>query len=264
MKRVTPILACISSAVALAAGCAPVTTLNTRADPSVTILARTQGGVDTVNNCTPASPAAPPTPSAWWNGLAPGQPPKLAGQGTVGFDLWRNQTGNCQEFRQDLYRTAFTYDLASLQRLKGLVTKAQVSFNAAIIPATRPNSMCQSMTGAGGSLLALPPGTVLPASSFAQLAPSAVFPGGARLMAMTFPWVEGPLGTNASTARAAPDRATFTVDVTDQVVAALDRGDAKVGFVLSGSDEARPAVPPPNRFDCRTVYQIGQLVLTHL
>jgi phage baseplate assembly protein gpV len=82
-------------------------------------------------------------------------------------------------------------------------------------------------------------------------------------MAMTFPWVEGQLGTNASTTRAAPDRAAFTVDVTDQVTAALDRGDTKVGFVLSGSDEARPSVPPPSRFDCRTVYQVGQLVLTH-
>jgi hypothetical protein len=178
MKRVTPVLACISSAVALATGCAPVTTLTTRADPSVTILARTQGGVDTVNNCTPASPAAPPTPSAWWNGLAPGQPPKLAGQGTVGFDLWRNQTGNCQEFRQDLYRTAFTYDLASLQRLKGLVTKAQLSFYAAVIPATRPNSMCQAMTGAGGSLLALPPARSCPRLPSRSSRPPPSFPAG--------------------------------------------------------------------------------------
>jgi hypothetical protein len=41
------------------------------------------------------------------------------------------------------------------------------------------------------------------------------------------------------------------------------RGDTKVGFVLSSSDEAGPSVPPPERFDCRTVCQIGELVLTH-
>jgi hypothetical protein len=90
--------------------------LTTSVDPRVVKLARAGGVVDTSNVWTPPSPPAPPAPDLWWNALPPGQPPKVAGLGVVGFNLWRNGTDGCTGFRQDLYRTEFGYPLARWRR----------------------------------------------------------------------------------------------------------------------------------------------------
>lgn len=248
----------------LLSACGPINVLTERVDPGVVTLARTQGRIDVSNTCTPPTPPAPPAPERWWDGLPPAQPPKVAGQGVVGFELWRNTTDGCLTFRQDLYRTGFAYALAPLQPLRDLITKAELTFYVAVLPAPRPGSFCQAMTGAGGSLLLLRQGSSLPAGAFAALPPQQPFPDGGQVFAMTFPWVPGALPGGASTSAAGGNRASFTVDVLDRLKAALARGDSTLGFVLSGADETLPAVSPPAGFDCRTYYQIGQLVVIHL
>lgn len=258
------LMAAITLVSAGCPGSQPITLITTTVEPHVVTLALTQGGVDPVNTCSPASPPAPALPSQWWNGIHPTHPPRVVGQGVVGFDLWRNQTDGCQEFRQDLYRTAFSYDLSQHQSLKGLVSSAELTFSVAVMPAVRPNSLCQDMTGGGGSLFMLQPGSALPQASFAALQPPATFAAGGRVFGMTFPWVEGQVSPGVTTVAAGGGRASFTVDVTDRVNGALNRGDAALTFALSGSDEARPTTPPPARFECRTIYQIGPLVVKHL
>jgi len=248
----------------LCAACVPITSLTTSVDPRVVTLARSGGGVDTSNVCTPPSPPAPPAPDLWWNALPPGQPPKVAGLGVVGFNLWRNGTDSCTEFRQDLYRTEFGYPLASLAPLKGLVTKAELNFSSAVLPVLRPGFGCELRTAAAGAVLGMPPNATLPAPAFSLLPPAQPFPPGAQLFAMTFPWQPGSFPGGVTTTAVGGDRAAFTLDVTARVTGALARGDAELIFALSGLMEARSTVPPPASFDCRAYYRIGPLTVTHL
>ena len=249
---------------ALLGGCAPVIPIVTNITPKVVTVTLMRGAVDPANTCTPATPPSPPVPNVWFNSLPPGQPPKVVGEGVVGFNLWRNTTDSCLEYRQDLYRTEFSYPLASATAFKGLVTKAELTLSSVVIPAVRPGSLCQAMTGAGGSLLALPATTVLPPAVFTLLAPNVAFDAGPRVFAMTFPWIAGAIPNNTTTQAAGGGRASFTVDVTARLNAALTAGDAAMVFALSGSDEDLPVVPPPGAFDCRTIYQAGPLAITHL
>lgn len=254
--------------VALTAACGhvPITLITTPVDPAVVTLAATQGKVDPVNSCNPAQPPAPVLPNQWWNSLPVTQLPKVSAYGVVGFDRWRNLNDTCQEFRQDLYRTIFAYDLSALPPLKGLVSKAELSFSVAVMPAVQPNTPCQAMTGGGGSLLMLLPGSSLPQTSFVYLGthvPPQPFPASVPVFAMTFPWLAGQIATGVVTADGGGQRASFVVDMTERINGAFNRGDASIGFMLSGSDEALPTVSPADSFDCRTVYRIGQLVITH-
>lgn len=248
----------------LCTGCGPINLNTVAVQPAVGSVALTQGRVDVSHGCTPAVPPAPPLPGDWWRSVPVGQPPKMPGQGVAGFHLWRNTTGQCEEFRQDLYRTEFGYPLASLQRLKGLITKAEVTLFAAVLPAPRPNSLCQPMTGGGGSLFLLPPGATLPVADLTTLPHQQPFRTGGRLFAMTFPWVPGALGNGVTTQAVGGNRASFAVDVLARVNAAVNRADAAMVFTLSGADEALPTIPPPAGFDCRTIYEIGPMVVTHL
>jgi hypothetical protein len=260
------LVAAITSCIV--AGCnniPPINQITTNIDPSVVTLASTQGRYDPTNTCSPATPPPPLLPNQWWNSLPASQLPKVAGHGVVGFNRWRNLTNSCQEFRQDLYRTAFSYNLSASQSLKGLVTKAELSFSVVAMPAVR--SMCQAMTGGGGALLMLRPGFSLPQASFDYLGthvPPQPFPASASVFGMTFPWVPGQIANGVVTSDGGGQRASFTVDVTDRLNGALNRGDAAIGFMLSGSDEGLPQVSPPDSFDCRTVYRVGRLVIKHL
>lgn len=251
----------------LLSGCGPLSLAKQRTErvePHVVTVARSQGATDINNSCSPPSTVAPPAPEFWWLEVPPGQAPKLAGQGVVGFDIWRNTTDRCEEFRHDLYRTEFAYDLAGLRAFKGMVTKAELTLSAAVLPAPRSGSRCQAMSGAGGALFLLPPGTLMPPTVFLRLPPPQPFRTGAQLFAMRFPWAAGPLVNGASTGADGDGRATFTVELSSRLNAALGRGDPALSFALSGADEAFPLAPPPASFDCRTIYQIGPLQVTHL
>lgn len=281
MLRKIPRIVFMVICVITTAGCIPISPspLAKSIDPKVVIFANSQGRIDVTNTCSPATPPSPPMPDAWWNSLHPGQQPKVPRTGVVGFNLWRNQTDSCESFRQDLYRTAFSYDLSQLQGLKGLVTKAELSFHVAVMPAVRPNSFCQPMTGGGGSLNGMVQGTVLPQVSFipsSSILPNGPISGpqswptttepfrkGATIFGMTFPWVPGEIINGVETLDGGGQRALFTVDITDRLNGALNQGDANMAFILSGSDENMPVVSPPDSFDCRTYYTIEPLNIKH-
>lgn len=199
------------------------------------------------------------------------------GQAVVGFEIQFDTRpgGDCSKFRQDLYRPGFAYDISQLQSLKGLVTKAELSFSSFVLPSgMSPTGFCQPITGGGGSLLILRPGESFPAapSGFAYLGSGPVaqpFPASGKLFGMTFPWGPGPItagvqtGVTVTTLATGLGGASFTVDITSYLNGALSRGDGSLGFMLSGSDEATPTVFPAGPINCKTVYRIGNLVIEH-
>jgi hypothetical protein len=234
-------------------------------NPSIASIALVRGVIDSDPACTAGSQSGPPGPQAWWNSLRPGQSPKQAGEGVVGFQLWANPTGNCQGFRQDLYRTLFAYDLQSIASLKGLVTKATLTVNAKILPQTRPNSLCEPFTAGGGGVVRLPASTTLPASGFSELPPNQPFPSGPVLFSFPQPWVPGQIAPGVTSSDGGGQRASFGVDVTALVDQALNAGSNRIVFAISGSDEAPRSVRPPSGdFDCRTTYGVTSLTISHL
>lgn len=242
----------------------PIQPLTKTVDPTTASIALVRGVIDSDPACTVGSQSGPPRPQTWWNSLRPGQSPNAVGEGAVGFNLWVNPTGTCQDFRQDLYRTLFSYDLQSSTALKGLITKATLTVNAKILPQTRPNSLCEAFTAGGGGMVRLPATTVLPSSGFAELAPTLAFPAGSVIFSFPQPWLAGQIATGVTSFDGGGQRASFTVDVTSIVDQALTSGSNRIVFAISGSDEATRSVRPPSAFDCRTTYSVTALVISHL
>lgn len=258
-----------------------ITPITTPVSPTVLTMGTVHSdGMQPQNSCANLLSSAA-TPQEWWNSLRPNQSPKAVGEAAVGFEIQfattTTATGNCSQYRQQLYRSGFAYDLSQLQNLKGLVTKAQLSFSSFILPSgVSSRGVCQPVTGGGGSLLILRPGVTLPSatSGFADLGATIPgqppFPNGASVFGMTFPWIAGPITTGVQTGVTVTTLATglggasFSVDVTNYLNGALNRGDGSIGFMLSGSDEARPTVFPAGPTDCKTVYKFGDLVIEHL
>lgn len=255
-----------------------ITPIKTPVSPAVMTVAKIQSGGILPENCNDwVSPWV--TPLDWWNSLRPNQSPKAVGQAAVGFEIqFDTRTGGgCSKYRQDLYRAGFTYDLSPRQNLKGLVRKAELSFSSFILPSgVNPRiGSCLPVTGGGGALLILRPGQTLPAATggFAYLGsgPAAQpFPNSANVFFMTSPWQPGPItgnlpaGVTVTTSASGLGGASFTVDVTNYLNGALNRGDGSLAFMLSGFDEATPTVFPAGASDCKTVYKIGDLIIEHL
>ncbi len=255
----------------------PVNPITSDLQPSVITIAKIQSGGILPENCNDwTSPWL--APQDWWNSLHVGQSPKALNQAAVGFELKFDTHGNCSKFRQDLYRAGFSYDLSGSASLKGLVSKATLTFSSVILPSgASTTGLCQPMTGGGGSLLIVRTlnGARLPPSvaAFAYLGsgPSATpFPDSAAIFGMTFPWVPGQIvagvqtGITVNTQPSGTGGATFTVDVTSYLNGALNQGAGSLSFMLSGSDEASTAVFPPGPLDCKTSYQFGPLAIVHL
>ncbi|MBB5204064.1 hypothetical protein HNQ51_001357 [Inhella inkyongensis] len=240
----------------------PPQPLSRQIDPEVRSIALIEGQPDAVQSCQgPIVPA----PQSWWNSLPPQQPPKLVNQGLVGFHLTPNPRPGCAGFRQDLYRTEFGYSLLAQQALKGLVVKAMLSVHAEILPPQRPGFLCEPFTGGGGGLVRLSLGQALPAAAFTEMPATARvrFLSGARRVNFPQPWISGSLPGGATSFDGGGQRASFSVDVTQDVVQALDNGAGAIQFAIAGSDEAVRSAAPPAAFDCRTIYRVGPLVLTH-
>lgn len=248
----------------------PVTPIDTKVSPKVITLAKINTkGINPQN----ANDWLSPTwlaPEDWWRSLQTNQPPREGLHAVVGFDILYDTQGNASKFRQDLYRAGFSYDLTPHQNLKGLVTKAEFTFFSAVLPSgIGPNSLCQAVTGGGGSLIVLAPAATLPAAQLGMAYlgsanAAAPYPAGSRVFSITQPWVSGTISPGVSTTATGQGTASFTVDVAALVNAALDRGATSISFMISGSDEAKVAVFPPGAKDCKTVYRIGDLVITHL
>ena len=197
-RTLTGLVVALASAASLACPGNPPTPLTTTLNPSVRDLAIRQGLDDANNDCSVATPPSPPAPNVWFNALPISAPQKTVNNGIVGFNVWRNTHDGCLEARQDLYRTRFAYDLSGIQNLKGLVTAAQLSFAAVVLPA--PSGIfCQAMTGGGGSLFRLPVGTALPAAMFTLLPLNSSFTTTGRVFGMTNPWIAGTIQPGVTT-----------------------------------------------------------------
>jgi hypothetical protein len=261
------------------AGCPkPVTSLTTSVTPTVSTMAYIQTKGIMPQNCNDWLSPSWKTPQDAWNSRSPGQKPNAANEGIVGFDqLFDTRPGGgCTKFRQDLYRLGFNYDLTSLQNLKGLVSKAELSFSSLVLPSgVNPTSMCQPVIGGVGSLkIVRPPATLPPApSAFSDLGSGpapAPFPNDAQVFATLSPWIAGPIttgvqtGVTVSTIASGTGGASYTVDVTSYLNGALNRGDTMFAFMLSGSDEGPIGTFPAGAIDCKTVYAVNNLTITHL
>jgi hypothetical protein len=255
----------------LGASCqTPITQIETRVSPNVITLAKSNSkGINPLN----ANDWLSPTwlaPEDWWRSLPTTQPPRAGLHAVVGFDILFDTQGGASKFRQDLYRAGFSYGLTSHQSLRGLVTKAELTFFSAVLPSgIRPNSLCQPVTGGGGSLIVLAPTATLPTAPLrmAYLGSgnaATPYPLGTRVSSIPQPWVSGTIAPRMTTIATGQGTASFTVDVTALVDAALNRGATELSFMISGSDEANVTVFPPGATDCKTIYRIGELVITHL
>jgi hypothetical protein len=249
-------------------GSQPITTT---VSPIAMTMARIQTTGINPQNCNDWLSPSWKAPQDWWNGLLPTDQARVVGQAVTGFEINFDTRpgGGCTKFRQDLYRSGFTYTVAA--SLKGLVTAADISFSSRVLPSgVSPTGMCQPMTAGGGSLFIMNQGAALPAATggFAYLgtAPAAAFPAAGKVFGMTFPWVPGSIPANGravTTVASGLGGAAFTVDVKDFLDAALNSGGTTLSFMLSGSDEAPVTVFPAGAIDCKTVYRFGNLVITH-
>jgi hypothetical protein len=247
----------------------PITPITTLVGVGVGTLVKTSGMIDVTNTCNPATPAAPDV-QAWWNAM----PPANRIHPFVGFDLWRNTTDGCTTSRIDVYRALATFNMASVSQLKGLVTKAELIVKTRALPAgvTAGNPGCIPFTGGAGTLerfgpaaAALPP--VSGAGTLDRLQPADPFPSGTLVFTLPRPWVAGSVAGAARPTTTTPDGqggATFVVDVTDQVNAALNGGLPAMSWLLTSALEGPLSAPvAPGGLDCKTSYTF-ELKLIHL
>ncbi len=257
----------ISFALVFLGNC-PVQMKTTVVGLAVGTLVKTSGVVDTVNTCDPAVPPAPNI-QAWWNAL----PPNNRTFPFVGFELWRNTTDGCLTSRLDAYRALVTFNMASVSHLKGLVHKAELIVSTRALPAgVGAHPSCIALTGGAGSLERFGPGaagTLPPVTgpgTLVRLQPTEAFPSGQTVFTFPSPWTVGTVAGAASpttTTVTGTGGAVFSVDVTNQVTAALNGGFAGMSWMLASALEGPLTAPVPGSVDCKTSYRF-QLRLTHL
>ena len=258
--------------VSLLAGCAPnppIQLMTTSVGLSVGTLVKTSGIIDITNTCNPATPPAPDI-QAWWNGM----PPTNRTYPFVGFELWRNTTDGCTTSRLDVYRALVTFNMASVSNLKGLVNKAELIVLTRALPAgmTSGNPSCVAFTGGAGRLERFGPaaaGSLPPVTGpgvLTLLPPADPFPIGNVVFTFPRPWASGSVSGAASpttTLASGTGGAVFTVDVTNQVTAALNGGFPGMSWMLTSAFEGPLTGPVASGLDCKTSYAF-QLRLTHL
>jgi hypothetical protein len=255
------------------AGCnnTPVTPIETKITPNVITLAKINSkGINPINSNDWLSPNWQ-EPEAWWRSLPTSQPPRSGLHAVVGWEILFDTRGNDSKFRQDLYRAGFGYDLTSRQNLRGLVTKAEITFSSAVLPSgAGVIALCQPITGAGGSLLVLAPSARLPVAALkmaylGSANAATPYPSGSKIFSIPQgPFIPGTIANGVVMSPTGLGLAHFTVDVTAYVNAALERGATELSFMLTSSDEDAITAFPPSGHDCKTVYKFDELVIKHL
>jgi hypothetical protein len=191
----------------------------------------------------------------------------------VGFEIWRNTFDGCATTRLDVYRALATFNLSGVSQFKGLLKKAWLDVNTRALPAgigADPN--CIKFTGGAATLDRFGPTTTgLPVAAkgmLTQLQGSAPFPVGINtVFVFPQPWTNGPVAgaTNPTTTLAnGLGGATFTVDVTSQVDAALYGGHSEMSWMLTSAREGPLAAPLPTSVDCKTSYSLALSVEHYL
>ncbi len=243
----------------------PTTTLVGR---STGTFVKTSGLVDVSNTCTPATPPAPDV-AGFWNA----QPPTNRLFAIAGFEIWRNTTDGCTTTRLDTYRAVTTFNMASVSNLKGLVTHADLIVTQRALPAgVGAHPACIAFTGGAGTLQRFGPATAgnVPqfssAGSLIQLPPPTPFPVATNtVFTFPMPWSSGTLAgasNPTSTLASGTGGATFTVDVTGSVNAALNGGTAVMSWMVTSAFEGPLAAPSATSVDCKTPYDL-RLNITH-
>lgn len=243
----------------------PITTL---VGSSTATVYKTSGIIDVTNTCTPAVPAAPDVPGSW-----NAQSPTNKRFPIAGFEIWRNTTDGCTTTRLDVFRGVVTFNLVPHANLKGLVTQADLIVSPRALPAgVGAHPACIAFTGGAGTLDRFGPataGNVPPmnaAGTLIQLMPSDPFPAGTNTV-FTFPrpWGSGVVAgaSNPTTTLASgTGGATFTVDVTGQINAALNGNFSGISWMVTSAFEGPLGAPSATSVDCKTPYDL-RLRLTH-
>lgn len=248
---------------------------------SVGTVVQVSGVVDDNPDCGVASPASP-DPQTWFNLL----PPVNRTFPFVGYQFWRNTSGTCRSSRRDSYRALATFNMASVSQLRGLVTKAELIVVTRALPSgVGAEPSCVAMIGGAESLARFGPNvgalpvsgagmiTVIPPSlpgpptgNLRILLPSGPFPSGNTVFTMTRPWTAGAIAgatSTTTTLASGTGGATFSVDVTNAAVSALNGGMPTLSWMLTGAVEGPFVSPTMLNVDCRTSYGFD-LRLTHL
>ena len=251
----------VSLLALLLTACPPgpaITTTTTNVGLSVGTVVKTGGIIDVTNNCGSAVPPAPNI-QAFWNGL----PPINRCFPFVGFEIWRNTFDGCTTTRLDVYRALVTFNMAGVSQLKGLVKSATLNVSTrALAAGVGAHPSCIAFTGGAGMLDRFGPNApALPVSgngTLTQLQAADPFPVGTNtVFAFPNPWTSGPVtgATNTTTTLASgTGGASFTVDVTNSVIAALNGGFPGMSWMLRSSFEGPLAAPSPTSVDCKTSY----------
>lgn len=277
-SKVTSVF-CLTLFTSLLVGCNPPQSLVTDVGKSVATLARPMGFSIGTPNCNPGTPP-PPNVQAWWNAL----PPANHKYPFAGFELWRNSSTGCTTSRSDIYRAIWTFNMASVYNLKGLVQKAELVLLTRAMPDSAGGietlgmvqADCPQFLGGGGSMQRFGPAaaanlpTVNPNGEFTILAATDPFPTGGNVM-YTFPpkLIPGPVpGAVSPTTMVAVSGlggSSFTTDVTGAVNSALNGGIPGMSFMLTSQFEGPLTVPvfKDHNLECKTSYDL-QLRLTHL
>jgi len=238
--------------------------LTSEVDPKVSTLSQViyVQDIHSSHSCSPGT--LPPQPIDSYNALPASHELKKAENAWVGTQTAQDAT--CNSFRKDLYRAVFSYDLSTLNQLNGLITKAELSFFIKVMPQAPP---CVPMTGGGGTFFFLPIRTVLPQNHFEVISPTNQFIRGVDRFNLNTPrttWAAGEIVPGVTTTATGLGGASWSVDVTRQLMNSMENGDQSISFMLSGNDETRPLdreTPPPS-IDCRTIFTIKKLIITHL
>jgi len=239
----------------------PITTQITPVGLAVGTVVKTSGIIDVNNDCSNAVPPAPNI-QAWWSNL----PPTNRLYPFVGFEIWRNTYDGCTSTRLDVYRALVTFNMAGVSQLKGLVKTAWLDVNTRVLPAsTAADPNCIKFTGGAGTLDRFGP-TVsgLPVAAngtVRQLQAPDPFPVGTNtVFVFPKPWTSGPVAgaANPTTSLASgTGGATFTVDVTNQVTAAINGGLQEMSWMLTSAFEGPLTSPSPMSVDCKTSYKFA-------
>lgn len=239
----------------------PITTQITPVGLSVGTVVKTSGIIDVNNNCGSGVPPAPNI-QGWWNNL----PPTNRLFPFVGFEIWRNTFDGCTSTRLDAYRALVTFNMAGVSQLKGLVKSATLAVDTRALPAsTAADPRCIKFTGGAGTLDRFGPTvTGLPVSAngrILQLPAPDPFPIGTNTVFMfPNPWASGTVPGAAnptSTLASGTGGATFTVDVTNQIIAALNGGFPELSWMLTSDFEGPLPAPSATSVDCKTSYSFA-------
>lgn len=242
--------------------------------------------------CQSPTPAFPALPRDWWNGL---QARERTGVAVVGYEVWEDTDPThaspvCpRSFRTDTYRAFFEIDLsrylppAAASNQSGTIARAVlVATRRYVFPVMTPAALAQPMTmpsasiwcdpqyGSAFDLRRLPMAVqfasgmtvnilTTPALISNPPIPTA-YPTGTRLYA--FPTKDPKLSAGATQ--------PVEIDITQDVVSALQQNASKMIFTITGTTEPQIGVggavqrrnAPQAQSDCRATFDLALRVST--